>query len=82
MDRHPTQQEIAQRAYAMWEQEGRPDGRNLDHWLTAENELSVSSPATSPRRTESTKRSTRPTAKAPKAKPRARSTKSTSTELH
>lgn len=82
MDGHPTQQEIAQRAYAMWEQEGRPYGRNLDHWLTAEKELSGSAPAASPRRTESAKRGARPTGKSAKAKPRARATKSTSTELH
>jgi hypothetical protein len=24
------------RAYELWEKEGRPDGRDLDHWLTAE----------------------------------------------
>jgi Protein of unknown function (DUF2934) len=28
--------EIARRAYEMWELEGRPDGRALDHWLRAE----------------------------------------------
>jgi hypothetical protein len=85
MDRHPTQQEIAQRAYAMWEQEGKPHGRNLDHWLTAEKELTGSAPAASPRRTESAKRGSRPAAAgkaATKAKPRARSAKSTSKDLH
>ena len=32
---------IAQRAYAIWEQEGRPNGRHADHWLRAEIELGV-----------------------------------------
>ena len=35
-------QQIAKRAYALWEQEGRPDGRDLDHWLQAEAELASS----------------------------------------
>jgi hypothetical protein len=31
--------EIAERAYRIWEREGRPDGRDLDHWLRAEREV-------------------------------------------
>jgi len=31
--------EIARRAYAIWEIEGRPTGRELDHWLRAESEV-------------------------------------------
>jgi hypothetical protein len=27
------------RAYAIWEREGRPDGKDLDHWLRAEAEI-------------------------------------------
>ena len=34
-DRHA---EIAQRAYQIWENEGRPNDRALDHWLEAEAE--------------------------------------------
>jgi Protein of unknown function (DUF2934) len=30
---------IAQRAYYIWEQMGRPDGQALEHWLRAEAEL-------------------------------------------
>ena len=33
------EQIIRERAYAIWEQEGRPDGRHLDHWLRAEAEI-------------------------------------------
>jgi hypothetical protein len=30
---------IRERSYQIWEQEGRPAGRHLDHWLRAEREL-------------------------------------------
>jgi hypothetical protein len=32
-------EEIAVFAYCIWEHEGRPDGRALDHWLEAERQL-------------------------------------------
>lgn len=32
---------IAKRAYEIWEQGGRPEGRALDHWMQAERELSA-----------------------------------------
>jgi len=32
---------IEERAYYIWEGEGRPAGRALDHWLRAESELTV-----------------------------------------
>ena len=32
-------EEIAARAYEIYEREGRGDGRDMDHWLQAENEL-------------------------------------------
>jgi hypothetical protein len=35
-DRHA---EIAKRAYAIWEREGRPSGAHLDHWRRAEAEF-------------------------------------------
>ena len=31
--------EIAERAYQIFEREGRNDGRDMDHWLQAEREL-------------------------------------------
>lgn len=37
--RPATQEEIAGRAYAIWLQEGRPDGREVVHWLQAEAHL-------------------------------------------
>jgi hypothetical protein len=33
------EQAIRERAYAIWEQEGRPNGKDLDHWLHAEAEI-------------------------------------------
>jgi hypothetical protein len=35
----PTQTEIRERSYQIWEKEGRPDGMAWDHWLRAEAEL-------------------------------------------
>jgi hypothetical protein len=39
----PTHHEIAVSAYCIWEQEGRPEGRTLDHWLQAELQLVIAS---------------------------------------
>jgi hypothetical protein len=33
------EQALRERAYAIWEREGRPDGKDMDHWLRAETEL-------------------------------------------
>ena len=35
------EQWVQQRAYALWETEGRPDGRDRAHWEQAERELST-----------------------------------------
>lgn len=35
----PDHESIAKRAYQRWEERGRPDGRDLQFWLEAENEL-------------------------------------------
>ena len=89
MDHQPTQQEIALRAYAMWEKEGRPHGRSLEHWLAAERELvqvSVSSPmplsvdvgAKPAKRASPASRK----AATPKAKPRGRAEKPVAKDLH
>jgi hypothetical protein len=36
---HPTPDQIATRAYEIWEAHGRPQGYDLNHWLQAEAEL-------------------------------------------
>ena len=33
------QQVIREQAYRIWEQEGRPEGRQQEHWIRAEREL-------------------------------------------
>jgi hypothetical protein len=33
--------DVRARAHKIWEREGRPEGRNLEHWLKAEEELEV-----------------------------------------
>jgi hypothetical protein len=35
------EQIIRERAYAIWEEEGRPEGSHLDHWLRAEAEMNL-----------------------------------------
>ena len=37
-----TREEIALHAYYIWEKEGRPEGRALEHWLQAELQLRCS----------------------------------------
>jgi hypothetical protein len=37
--------QIRERAYHIWENEGRPAGRQLSHWLQAEAELQTAAPA-------------------------------------
>ena len=34
-----SREDIAERAHKIWEQEGRPLGHDLEHWLRAEQEL-------------------------------------------
>jgi hypothetical protein len=36
---HLTAEEVSRRAYELWEQEGRPEQKDLHHWLRAEQEL-------------------------------------------
>jgi len=35
------EQAIRERAYALWEQDGRPEGRSLAHWSQAETEIAA-----------------------------------------
>jgi hypothetical protein len=38
-ERSAREQALRERAYAIWEEEGRPDGKHLDHWRRAEDEI-------------------------------------------
>jgi Protein of unknown function (DUF2934) len=40
--------EIAKRAYEIWQAEGCPQGRDVDHWLQAEAELTAAVPEAVP----------------------------------
>ena len=42
------EQTIRERAYALWEQDGRPEGRSLAHWSQAEAEIGTEQPAAGP----------------------------------
>jgi len=39
------EQAIRWRAYAIWQQEGCPPDRSVDHWLRAEAEIAAEAPA-------------------------------------
>ena len=39
--RRPTVEDIAVRAFEIYEREGRPEGRHLAHWAQAETELGL-----------------------------------------
>lgn len=41
MDEEATRQTLAARAYAIWESEGRPHGRDVEHWKQAEAETTA-----------------------------------------
>lgn len=40
--REITTDQIASRAYSIWEQEGRPAGKEAEHWFQAEQQLKAS----------------------------------------
>lgn len=39
---------IRNRAYALWEAEGRPEGKSLDHWTQAARELNAADDGANP----------------------------------
>ncbi len=41
MDEIDREEHVRRRAYQLWEQEGRPEGRDTAHWSQAEAELEV-----------------------------------------
>jgi hypothetical protein len=43
-----SREQIAQRAYEIWEQTGRPDGQSSAHWFQAEAELAMRVPTPQP----------------------------------
>lgn len=59
------EENIRRRAYEIWEQEGRPHGQDMKHWLQAFKEFGDQADGAARRA------STKPVAKAKSAKPRA-----------
>jgi DUF2934 family protein len=43
--KNPSEHELQDAAYYLWEQEGRPEGRALEHWLLASGQSDKSLPA-------------------------------------
>ncbi len=37
--RVPTEEEVRERAHAIWLADGMPEGREVDHWMRARREL-------------------------------------------
>jgi hypothetical protein len=37
----PTHEDVARRAYEIYEREGRPEGREMAHWAQAESDLGL-----------------------------------------
>lgn len=71
----PTKQDIQHRSYQIWEKEGRPHGRDREHWFRAERELAgVGGPA----KRAAARSTARATAKAAPAKKAASKTRKTS----
>jgi hypothetical protein len=42
------EQDIKNRAYAIWEDEGRPEGKHLEHWQQATREIEQDKEAKTP----------------------------------
>lgn len=81
-------EEIRERAYSLWEAEGRLDGKAMDYWLRAERDLagavakparksrSTAKTASAPKKAVAAKASTKSTSKAPAKKAPAKKTAS------
>lgn len=50
MEHHtgPDDPRVRERAYAIWEREGRPEGRHIDHWRQAAREIAEEEAALGP----------------------------------
>jgi hypothetical protein len=66
----PTEQEIKQLAHTLWEQEGRPEGRDVEHYLAAKQILEEQEAAQKRPKAPRTKaaKSAKPSKRSPRAK--------------
>ena len=62
-----TTSQIAERAFEIWELEGKPHGRNEEHWARAEAELSAAMARMSPKAKRAPKTGAKPKAAPAKA---------------
>jgi hypothetical protein len=78
LDMFDKMKHISDRAYYLWEQAGRPEGREQDFWLQAEAEYSsVSTTTVAPKRTRATKKTATKAAKKTTKKPAKKAAKNT-----
>ena len=63
--------DIALRAYQIWEEEGKPDGKDFEHWLKAEAEVATPRKAAA-KKPAAKKPAAKKTAAKPKAAPKAK----------
>jgi len=64
----PSADEIEKRAYFLWEQEGKVEGRDVEYWLQAEAQLVASQKQEVELQSATAKLSSPPPKQAPKAK--------------
>jgi len=66
----PTEEQIRQLAHTLWEQEGRPEGRDTHHYLAAKKTLEEQEAAQKRPKTPRAKaaKSAKPTTRRPRAK--------------
>ena len=64
---HDREAAIREKARAIWEREGRPDGHHERHWIEAERELSADAEAVKPKSGSGVKKSAAAKASAAKA---------------
>lgn len=60
----PSEQAIRERAYFLWEQNGRPAGRELEFWSHAAAALAAVAPELASRRKSGTKAAAKPRSRA------------------
>lgn len=60
----PTEEQIRELAYTLWEREGYPEGKHLDHWFAAKQILEEQERARPP--LEPTRRPPAPRARRPR----------------
>jgi len=66
----PTEEQIKQLAYTLWEQEGRPEGKDTHYYLTAKQILEEREAAQKPARARrpAAPKSAKPSTRRPRAK--------------